>query len=176
MGLGDWYQERKAKKTAKKEAARLAAGQARQAAEEEKKRQQEAQAQQSMGYTRNYIQMLERMQGAGDRKGYQNLAAMREQLVQGMGNSPHAQILTDALNASLKAADERISRAEKQEGHKETIRKERKTPLETLIRKEAEYDRRSEIQTGGRSGCRRDGSESGRKAEGVQGEDCEKQI
>lgn len=61
MGLGDWYQERKAKKTAKKEAARLAAGQARQAAEEEKKRQQEAQAQQSMGYTRNYIQMLERM-------------------------------------------------------------------------------------------------------------------
>lgn len=50
--------------------------------------------------------------------------------------SPQAQILTDALNASLKAADERISRAEKQEGHKETIRKERKTPLETLIRKE----------------------------------------
>ena len=60
MGLGDWYQERKEKKAAKKEAARLAAGQARQAAEEEKKRQQEAQAQQSMGYTRNYIQMLER--------------------------------------------------------------------------------------------------------------------
>ena len=136
MGLGDWYQERKEKKAAKKEAARLAAGQARQAAEEEKKRQQEAQAQQAMGYTRNYIQMLERMQGAGDRKGYQNLAAMREQLVQGMGNSPHAQILTDALNFSMKAANERISRAEKQEGHKETIRKERKTPLETLIRKE----------------------------------------
>lgn len=88
MGLGDWYQERKEKKAAKKEAARLAAGQARQAAEEEKKRQQEAQAQQSMGYTRNYIQMLERMQGAGDRKAYQNLAAMREQLVQGMGKQP----------------------------------------------------------------------------------------
>lgn len=173
MGLGDWYQERKEKKAAKKEAARLAAGQARQAAEEEKKRQQEAQAQQSMGYTRNYIQMLERMQGAGDRKAYQNLAAMREQLVQGMGNSPHAQILTDALNASLKAADERISRAEKQEGHKETIRKERKTPLETLIRKEQNM---TDGQKSNRREKRRrwDGSESGREAEGVQREDCEK--
>lgn len=99
---------------------------------------------------------------------------MREQLVQGMGNSPHAQILTDALNASLKAADERISRAEKQEGHKETIRKERKTPLETLIRKEQTMTDGQKFKPEGESGCRRDGSESGREAEGVQGKIAEK--
>lgn len=136
MGLGDWYQERKEKKAAKKEAARLAAGQARQAAGGREKAAAGGPGAAVYGIYEKLYPDAGADAGRGRRKGYQNLAAMREQLVQGMGNSPHAQILTDALNASLKAADERISRAEKQEGHKETIRKERKTPLETLIRKE----------------------------------------
>ena len=140
-----WFEERKAKKAAAKQAA----AQAAQAAKDEKRRQEELQEQQTVSYVIGCITELENMKGAGDRKAYENIARRKEELIKGMGTSPRVQAMAGALEKSLSAAEQRIGKAEKQESSKEIIRKERGTPLETLIRKEQDMEDGGEFKPQG---------------------------